>query len=153
MSFMSFLAGPSLAEMAIRSILDMYNSDSKDANASPQEKAETVETAGSILDIQAKAQQELSIAKRIMIAETVEITEEYEASGAGGLGFKNDPSVFQAGAHGEGRKMTKRTIKFAGFNQKIEEVISHLEETYKATHMSENPSPTEALQPEARTSS
>ncbi|WP_312838736.1 hypothetical protein [Pantoea piersonii] len=88
-----------------------------------------------------------------MIAETVEITEEYEASGAGGLGFKNDPSVFQAGAHGEGRKMTKRTIKFAGFNQKIEEVISHLEETYKATHMSENPSPTEALQPEARTSS
>lgn len=138
MSFMNFLVAPSLAEIAIKSIYDLYRSDSKNENVSSQDKAEKVEAAGSILDIQAKAQQELSIAKRIMIAETVEITEEYEASGAGGLGVKNDPATFQFGAHGEGRKMTKRTIKFTGFNQKIEEVISHLEDSYKATHVNNN---------------
>lgn len=145
--------GQSLVEAAIKSVYDIYKSNSSGTDVTSEEKAVTVDAANSVVEIQAKAQQELSIAKRIMIAETVEITEEYEASGAGSLGVKNDPSSLKIGAHGEGRKMTKRTIKFTGFNSKIEDVISHLEEAYKTTHPSEGASSIESDQVQARTPS
>jgi hypothetical protein len=143
MSILNFLAGPSMAELAFRSIYDLYKSNTGDTKASPEEKAETVETANSLVDIQAKAQQELAIARRILIAECVEITEVYEASGNGGVGVKYENSALHGGAHGEGRKMTQRTIKFTGFNQKIEEVISLLDESYKINHKDDEPNPSQ----------
>lgn len=145
---MELFLGQRLVEAAIKSVYDRYKSNSGSEVVTSQEKAETVEAANSIIDIQAKAQQELSIARRILIAETVEITEMYEASGQGNAGIRKDSSAFQLGAHGEGRKMTQRTIKFTGFNQKIEEVISLLDETYKL-NSAEEPISNDVIAPTA----
>lgn len=127
---MGLFLTPSIVELAIKSVYDLYKTNSGVSGATPEEKAETVDAANSIVDIQAKAQQELAIARRILIAESVEITEVYEASGQGNAGLRKDETAIQLGAHGEGRKMTQRTIKFTGFNHKIEDVISLLDESY-----------------------
>ncbi|KTR45546.1 hypothetical protein NS303_21730 [Pantoea ananatis] len=137
---MGLFFAPTLVELAIKSIYDLYKNSSGGSIVTPEEKAETVDAANSIVDIQAKAQQELAIARRILIAESVEITEIYEASGQGNAGIRKDDTALQVGAHGEGRKMTQRTIKFAGFNHKIEDVIALLDESYSQASNSEDAS-------------
>ena len=67
-----------------------------------------------VLQSQAKAAQEMAIAKRIEEAEEVEIEEYYDVSGEGHIGAKGDHSGLNLGASAEGRKITKRVIKFKG---------------------------------------
>lgn len=66
---------------------------------------------------QARVAQELAISQRIYFSDTVEIEEFYEGQGKGSLGVKGDDSGITIGASGEGRRVTKRVIKFAGWGQ------------------------------------
>lgn len=64
---------------------------------------------------QARVSQELAIAQRISLSNTVEIEEFYDTSGKGALGIKADEAGLTVGASGEGRRVTKRVIKFTGW--------------------------------------
>lgn len=66
---------------------------------------------------QAKVAQELAISQRIYLSESVEIEEFYEGHGKGSIGVKGDESGVTLGASGEGRRVTKRIIKFSGWGQ------------------------------------
>ncbi|MBD9369829.1 hypothetical protein [Xanthomonas sp. XNM01] len=66
---------------------------------------------------QARVAQELAIAQRIYFSDTVEIEEFYDGQGKGSLGVKGDESGITLGASGEGRRVTKRIIKFAGWGK------------------------------------
>lgn len=70
---------------------------------------------------QARVAQELSIAQRIATSEEVEIEEYYDVSGKGAAGLKNEVESITLGLSGEGRKVTKRVIKFKGCPQQTEE--------------------------------
>jgi len=63
---------------------------------------------------QAKVEQELAISRRIDSAEEVEIEEFYDTSGKGNLGFSGEAEKVTLGLGGEGRRVTKRIIKFKG---------------------------------------
>src|SRR5699024_3720423 len=67
-----------------------------------------------VLQNQAKAAQEMAIARRIENAEEVEIEEYYDMSGEGHVGAKGSNEGLSIGASAEGRKITKRVIKFKG---------------------------------------
>ena len=67
-------------------------------------------------EAQAKVAQEIAKAKRIELAEEVEIEEFYDTSGEGNLGLKADAKSVALGASGSGRKVTKRIYKFSGVN-------------------------------------
>lgn len=82
------------------------------------EKAKKVEIESKALLAQAKVEQELSIARRIMCAQEVEIEEYYDINGKGAVGLKTEQEGITFGASGEGSKVTKRIIKFSGFNEK-----------------------------------
>jgi len=78
-----------------------------------------------VLQEQAKVEQELSIARRILIAEEVEIEEYYDTSGKGAIGLKNDAEDgLSLGASGSGRRVTKRIVKFKGFNSQAQEMLA-----------------------------
>ncbi|WMJ68427.1 hypothetical protein [Stenotrophomonas sp. 24(2023)] len=64
---------------------------------------------------QALVAQEVSIAERITSSEEVEIEEYYEGSGKGSAGLKAEESSVTLGLSGEGRKVTKRIIRFKGW--------------------------------------
>lgn len=66
---------------------------------------------------QARVAQELAISQRIYFSDTVEIEEFYDGQGKGSLGVKGDESGITLGASGEGRRVTKRIIKFSGWGQ------------------------------------
>jgi hypothetical protein len=72
------------------------------------------ETMASIVMAQAKAQQEQAIALRIACAEEVQIEEYYDTTGKGHLGVSAKEEGITAGLGGEGRRVTKRIIKFTG---------------------------------------
>ena len=63
---------------------------------------------------QARVAQEMSIAERIASSTEVEIEEFYDTSGKGSAGFGADKDGMSVGASGEGRKITKRIIRFKG---------------------------------------
>lgn len=98
-----------------------------------KESVKRSELESFILQSRAKVEQELSIASRIMCADEVEIEEYYDINGKGSVGVKTDESSFTIGASGEGRKVTKRVIKFKGFSdkyiQEIKKEIDELEES------------------------
>ena len=108
-----------LLEKAFSKATDSFSSSAanKDVTTTElNEEAVKAKISATVLTEQAKVEQELSIAKRILIAEEVEIEEFYDVSGSGGLGAKVLPESLSFGAHGEGKKVTKRVIKFHGFN-------------------------------------
>ena len=72
---------------------------------------------------QAKVAQELAIARRIEVAEEVEIEEFYDASGEGNLGVRAGETGFTVGAGGAGKRVTKRVYKFRGFGAPPETVV------------------------------
>ena len=64
---------------------------------------------------QARVAQELAIAERIASSHEVEIEEFYDGSGKGSLGLKTEGESITLGASGEGRRVTKRVIRFTGW--------------------------------------
>lgn len=63
---------------------------------------------------QARVAQELAIAERIASSHEVQIEEFYDGSGKGNLGLNADGQSISLGASGEGRRVTKRIIRFTG---------------------------------------
>ena len=66
---------------------------------------------------QARVAQELAIAERIASSNEVVIEEYYEGSGKGHAGIKADGEAISLGAGAEGRRVTKRVIRFSGWGQ------------------------------------
>lgn len=65
---------------------------------------------------QARVAQELAIAERIAASLEVVIEEYYDGSGKGHVGLKADEEILSLGAGGEGRRVTKRVIRFNGWS-------------------------------------
>ncbi|WP_057634218.1 hypothetical protein [Stenotrophomonas humi] len=66
---------------------------------------------------QARVAQELAIAERIASSHEVQIEEYYDGSGKGHVGLKTEGESIAVGASGEGRRVTKRIIRFTGWGQ------------------------------------
>lgn len=101
---------------AIEALLKMVSASG--ATAAPPAELDharvQAETMASIVLAQAKAQQEQAIALRIACAEEVQIEEFYDASGKGQLGISVKEEGVTAGLTGDGRRVTKRIIRFTG---------------------------------------
>ena len=63
-------------------------------------------------EAQARVAQELAIAKRIEVAEEVEMEEFYDYSGEASLGLKADKQSVSLGAGASGRRVSKRIYRF-----------------------------------------
>lgn len=63
---------------------------------------------------QAKVAQEVAIARRIELAEEVEIEEFYDVSGEGGAGVKTNGETVSLGAQGKGKRVVRRVYRFKG---------------------------------------
>lgn len=66
---------------------------------------------------QARVAQEIAIAERISVSHEVVIEEYYEGSGKGHAGLKTEGESISLGAGGEGRRVTKRVIRFNGLGE------------------------------------
>lgn len=111
--------GGYLIDIALKKSMETFSSSTSDIDITPEalnDEAIKANIQSTVLAEQAKVEQEISIAKRILIAEKVEIEEFYDTYGSGGIGAKAEADKFSFGAHGEGKKVTKRIIKFKGFN-------------------------------------
>lgn len=120
-----------LIELAVRKTMDAFSTSATNSDVSAEELNEDATKANiqsSVLQEQAKVEQELSIARRILIAEEVEIEEFYDTTGKGGVGIKQEEGDgFSLGAHGSGRRITKRVIKFKGFSSQAQEMLAQNE--------------------------
>lgn len=67
---------------------------------------------------QARVSQELAIAERIAASAEVEIEEYYDLSGKGHVGVKAESESISLGIGAEGRRVTKRIIRFTGWREK-----------------------------------
>ena len=104
-------------------IADKYLTDTHKPNVSITELEQSAMEAkitAEVLTNQAKVQQEQAIATRILLAEVVEIEEYYDISGQGNLGLSADGAseTITLGASLQGKKISKRVIKFSGFNNR-----------------------------------
>lgn len=88
---------------------------------------EASEITADALHTYAKIEQELTIARRTMISETVEIEEYYGDCLKGDAGAKVSATDFGVGVSAERGKVTKRVIKFTGFNAETESILNALE--------------------------
>ena len=107
-------------------IADKYLTDTHKPNVSITELEQSAMEAkitAEVLTNQAKVQQEQAIATRILLAEVVEIEEYYDISGKGNLGLSADGAseTITLGASLQGKKISKRVIKFSGFNNNVSE--------------------------------
>lgn len=68
---------------------------------------------------QARVAQELAIAERITSSNEVEIEEYYEGAGKGQAGVMANADGGSIGMSGEGRRVTKRVVRFGGFNKPL----------------------------------
>ena len=107
--------GHLISTMMNNNNVELFSESSKKSTLQElKENALREEIKASVLQNQAKVEQELAIARRIDSAEEVEIEEYYDISGQGGAGLKGDSVGVTFGLNGEGRKVTKRVIKFKG---------------------------------------
>ncbi|EJD6670222.1 hypothetical protein M0K80_RS04965 [Providencia rettgeri] len=114
------------------------NSSSQDIEKL-EDSAKRVEIQAYALQSQAKVEQELAIARRIMCAEEVEIEEQYDGSGDGSAGVKVSEKGVSLGISGSGRLVTKRIIKFKGFNEQyVQEIKSELNQLELKEPLQEN---------------
>lgn len=118
-----------LTEATIESI--KKSREKIDAEASIEDLEEEVsrqEVINKISAVQAKALQELAIARRIDTALEVEIEEFYEGNGEGGVGVTLSQGNAKAGINGAGSKITKRIYRFKGFRDVSENEVERLED-------------------------
>lgn len=107
-------SGYLIQKMMNRNVESFSESSDKSTIQKLKEDALREEIKATVLQNQAKVEQELAIARRIDSAEEVEIEEYYDLSGNAGAGFKTEGEAVSLGLNGEGRKVTKRVIKFKG---------------------------------------
>ena len=105
---------PLLWTVLEKSISKLSETDEKGTTQELKEESFRQEIKSRAMQAQAKVEQELAIARRIDSAEEVEIEEYYDTSGKGTSGLQTDGSTASVGIGGEGRRVTKRIIKFKG---------------------------------------
>jgi len=106
--------GDSLVELLKRSLVKTKNTNTgTDVPALRDEEARQ-EIALRMVERQAKVAQELAIARKIELADEVEIEEFYESSAEGNVGAKVDDSAISLGASGKGNRVTRRVYRFKG---------------------------------------
>lgn len=116
-----------LIDKVMNKNIETFSESSEKSNIQKlKEDALREEIKATVLQNQAKVEQELAIARRIDSAEEVEIEEYYDVSGSGGVGLKADEASVTFGANGDGHKVTKRVIKFKGCKP-IEQSINAIE--------------------------
>lgn len=104
-----------LIGLGIKKIVEgISNSDISKPTGELREEALRAEIKAKALLAQAKVEQELAISRRIDSAEEVEIEEFYDTSAKGSAGVTAQEETFTLGLAGEGRRVTKRVIKFKG---------------------------------------
>ncbi|HDS6411002.1 TPA: hypothetical protein QHZ98_003810 [Klebsiella oxytoca] len=117
-----------LVKMAAVGAVEFRSSSSKDQiiqnGSAPLENSEITADA---LHAYAKIEQELAIARRTLISEVVEIEEYYGNSFKGDAGAKVSTTDFGIGVSAENGKVTKRVIKFSGFNAETESILNAME--------------------------
>ena len=84
-----------------------------------EEIGRRVEIESAALLSQAKVEQEVSIARRILCAQEVEIEEFYDVKGSGSAGFSQQEQGVQLGLAGDVQRVTRRVIRFNGFNERF----------------------------------
>lgn len=118
----AFIPGASLLGpvVAIVTALATSQNEIKEAEAKGLESLETeAKKQQIVMDFQAhqaRVAQEVAIAQRIESSEEVEIEEYYDLSGKANAGLKAEENSVALGVSGEGRRVTKRTIKFKGWS-------------------------------------
>lgn len=112
-----FLLGP---VVAIAAALATSQNEIREAEGKSLESLETAARKQQIvMDFQAhqaRVAQEVSIAQRIASSAEVEIEEYYDTSGKANVGLKAEQKSVALGIAGEGRRVTKRIIKFKGWS-------------------------------------
>jgi len=104
-----------LIGLGVKKIVESISeSDNSTPMTTLKEKSLRAEIKAKALLAQAKVEQELAISRRIDSAEEVEIEEFYDTSGKGNAGLNSDGESVSLGLGGEGRRVTKRIIKFKG---------------------------------------
>ena len=93
----------------------------------PTFPVESEEITAEALHSYSKIEQELAIARRTLISETVEIEEYYGNSLKGDVGEKVSATDVGLAARAEKGKVTKRIIKFTGFNYETESILNAME--------------------------
>ncbi|HCT9943206.1 TPA: hypothetical protein OUD64_003852 [Enterobacter kobei] len=132
-----------MLETLLKQSMSTFSNSATNKEITPEELSEEAVKANlqsTVLAEQAKVEQEISIAKRILIAEKVEIEEFYDTSGAGHLGVKTDGTTFSLGAQGEGKRVTKRVIKFKGFNSEAISLLNAASEKNNSESKDNSPS-------------
>ncbi|HEY0954743.1 MAG TPA: hypothetical protein VGE36_08305 [Roseateles sp.] len=99
-------------------------SDSSTPITKLKEESVRAEIKAKALMSQAKVEQELAISRRIDSAEEVEIEEFYDTSGKGTAGLSTDGEAMSVGLGGEGRRVTRRVIKFKGCAPMVSQMVS-----------------------------
>lgn len=74
------------------------------------------ESLARVAEATARVQQELAIAGRIATADEVEIEEFYDGMADGTAGLKTDGKGVTAGVSASGRRVTRRVVRFKGWN-------------------------------------
>lgn len=104
-----------LISVGIKKIVEkISDADSSTPIQTLKEESLRAEVKAKALLAQAKVEQELAISRRIDSAEEVEIEEFYDTSGKGNVGLNAEGESISLGLGGEGRRVTKRIIKFKG---------------------------------------
>ena len=116
-----------VVRMATLSVLGLEEPALKNSDIKRTGALDGDEITTESLHAYAKIEQELAIARRTLISETVEIEEYYGNSLKGGLGAKVSAADFGLDASAEKGKVTKRVIKFTGFNAQTESMLNAIE--------------------------
>lgn len=137
--FPSYQIASLIADVATSSIKDLPTNEL----AAEQRRAE-LETQ--IHQARARAAQELALAERILTATEIEVEEYYEGHGEGGLGLNANVATetVSLGAHGSGRKVTRRVVRLKGWAPAPEVVIE--EPTGEASIKNHRPKKNESQQ-------
>lgn len=120
-------AGPLIGAGLKKIVEKISDTDNSTPISTLKEESLRAEIKARALLAQAKVEQELAISRRIDSAEEVEIEEFYDVSGKGNAGLNTDGETVSLGLGGEGRRVTKRIIKFKGYTPIIQGQPSDIE--------------------------
>ncbi|WP_448757720.1 hypothetical protein [Aggregatibacter sp.] len=119
----------------LKYIVDLAIGDTKDNVASNKNlttlelDAKKQELNIALAEAQARVAQELAIARRIEVAEQVEIEEFYDLNGDANLGVQGKGKAIALGLTASGQRVSKRIYKFTGVNSTLSEITSEQEQT------------------------
>lgn len=119
----------------LKYIVELAIGDTKDNVASNKNlttlelDAKKQELNIALAEAQARVAQELAIARRIEVAEQVEIEEFYDLNGDANVGVQGKGKAIALGLTASGQRVSKRIYKFTGVNSTLSEITSEQEQT------------------------